>query len=224
MRRVDVGDEQFADHRVGIVPQGVLPLLPVLGVLPTVGVLLEECLGAFCKRLALGRVGGALLVLAPLALAFLLLRLQRVDAVLDQLALLACPLARLVERERVQRTKSHPALDTVALVAQQPRAIVGVDDLQIQTVAVGIASRFGQTFDPLDGKMALVRWHWCEKPTPRLTVRPPGDCGDYRALAGRLQEGRVEKCPSLLMLAVLSGAHRVGRSGHPLRSLTSKTQ
>src|SRR5258708_1682464 len=67
---------------------------------------------------------------------------DRVDALVQERPGVARLLARLLQTVDVRRPQTEPPLATAALEAQQPRLVVGVLNLQIQTVAVMVAAGF----------------------------------------------------------------------------------
>ena len=92
------------------------------------------CLGGLGESHGLGGGDGA----CGLVGAFLV---NRIDTVEQPQPGGARPFSGFLKPDSVQRSQPEPALAAVALIAQDPRSVVRIADLQDQTMAVVIAPR-----------------------------------------------------------------------------------
>ena len=127
-RRVDRRDRHVAQHRVGVAGKRREKLLAMLCVAP---LLLVQGVVGLCGRFERHdlRCLGAL---SPSSIDW-------VNPVKQLQPGRSRPLARILERDRVQRSQAEPAFASVALKAQLPTRIVGVDHDQDQAMSVVVS-------------------------------------------------------------------------------------
>src|SRR5262245_20166752 len=140
-RRVDRRDRQLAEQREDMLAQTRWPFRRVLGIAPARCMRADVAVGSLLEGDRLGArlcLGGALLIALR----------DGINACEASLAALQGVLARLRQRDRVQRAETHPPVAIFAdLVAKQPRsvdaAVLGLRDLQIEPAAVGVEPALG---------------------------------------------------------------------------------